>query len=174
MLTAKQFEAIGRVALLFNQIEWACERWYAAILGVPEMDVAIALSEEGMFTAKVDRLTKLFSALDKQWPDIKAAVAGAKPLLTEAKALAGERNRYVHALMIFDPKTAQTRLRRKKENVPGDLPAIERVGAKAYALDHNLNSALYSVFLAVEKARKSKGYHRVQGAEGLGCRFDKF
>ena len=116
-LTPQQYEAIGRLTLAFNGIEYWLESYMPYLVGVPELSVGYLMLEEGTFGRKADRFRSIIQAMGKDRPVCSNRVQALEKLLAEAKDLAQKRNEYVHALVVQDFKTKEVKLRIKGTTV---------------------------------------------------------
>ena len=110
MLTAAQYEAIGRFALAFNEIEFLLEVYIEQFLGTPEWAVASVLAKEGGFSNKLHRFKKVLSAIAAKHPALKVDTDIVSAITNEAQQVADKRNQYVHALVVEDLRTKQANL----------------------------------------------------------------
>jgi hypothetical protein len=67
-LTAKQYEAIGRLMIAFNNLEMHIEVLFAHTLGAPEWSVSLLFAEEELFGKKVERFKKVLRAISEDRP----------------------------------------------------------------------------------------------------------
>lgn len=155
MLTAQQYEAIGRFALAFNEIEYFLEAYVEQFLGTPDWAVASALAEEGVFSNKLRRFRKVLSAIAKGHPALKSATEAADKLAKEAEKLAEKRNDYIHALVVEDFRTKQTSLRLKGTVTPFNGAEVAGLTAQAQGLAEKLNEASANVLFMLDEQRKS-------------------
>jgi hypothetical protein len=126
MLTPKQFEAIGRLTLAFNELEYAVREYTPLLIGEK--------APRSGFSDKTRFLRKGLIAQDR--PGWSAPILEA---LAKAEELAKKRNGYVHALVIHDFGTNETRLRiQKRESTPrNEIPdptAIINLSLEAHTL----------------------------------------
>jgi hypothetical protein len=152
MLTPQQYEAIGRFALAFNEIEYYLEAYIAAFLRTPEWAVASVVAEEGTFSAKLRRFTRALSAIDEQHPALKNATEAAAKFAKEAGKLAEKRNEYIHALVIKDlgPKQ-QSNLRVRRTIKPFNDAEVAALTAQAQELADKLNDASAGVLVMLDQ-----------------------
>jgi hypothetical protein len=59
MLTDKQYEGIGRLALAVNDIEATVDIYLPFIVGAPEVGVSFLFSEEAPLSRKLDRFKRV-------------------------------------------------------------------------------------------------------------------
>ena len=155
MLTAKQFEAVGRLTLTFNQIEYAFEIYIAHLLGVAEWGVSEFLAEEGQFDHKAKRFKGILKALLDAYPQFDFQITTLQKWITEASKIAQERNRYVHAVAIDDFAKNETSLRTRTGQIACDPNEINRLAAEAAALVEQLH--LWAGDLAVMIGEMRRG-----------------
>jgi hypothetical protein len=118
VLTSTQYEAIGRLSLAFNELEYSIEFYSALLISAPEWSVSTMLAEQGHFEAKATRLDSILQAIAGEHTELLSDCNALRDSVKRAKELANERNRYVHALVVDDLGSSDTRLRaRGKEFV---------------------------------------------------------
>lgn len=113
MLTLKQYEAVGRLTLAFNDIEFVIETYTTFFIGSPEYAVSEWLAEKGMFQQKVERLESVLKALVIERPLLESAIKTIMDHLQQAKELASQRNLYVHAMVVYNFEKDLSSLRRR-------------------------------------------------------------
>lgn len=155
MLTAQQYEAIGRFALAFNEIEYFLEAYVEQFLGTPDWAVACVLGEEGVFSNKLCRFKRVLSAIAKEHPALKSATEAAEKLAKEAGELSKKRNKYIHALVVEDTRTKQTSLRVKGTVTPFNEAEVAGLTAQAQGLAEKLNEESANVLIMLDEQRKS-------------------
>ena len=155
MLTAQQYEAIGRFALAFNEIEYFLEAYVAQFLGTPNWAVGSVLAEEGFFANKLSRFTTVLSAIAKEYPALESAAKAALELAKEARELSKKRNKYIHALVVEDTRTKQTSLRVKGTVTPFNQAEVASLTAQAQGLAEKLNEASANVLIMLDEQRRS-------------------
>lgn len=154
MLTPQQYEAIGRFALAFNEIEYFLEAYMALFLGTPESGIAAVFAEQGMFWNKVDRFRKVLSAIVEEYPTLARLADAVDKLAKEALNVAKKRNEYMHALAVDDPRTKQAGLRIKRTYAAFNETEVVILIARTEALADELNFASASVLVKLDEQRK--------------------
>lgn len=114
MLTPKQYEAIGRITLGFNELEEVIEDYLASFIESQEAEVALCIAAEDLFNRKIDRLRKLIKALCIVYPAMSEQAEKVVQMFGKAKAFATKRNNYVHAYVTEDNQTKRPMLRFRK------------------------------------------------------------
>ena len=120
MLTSKQYEAVGRLALAMNELEYSLEFYTAVLLGTPEWSVSALLAAEGMFDQKAKRFDAVLEVISNERPLLGGQITPLREYVKKARDLAKERNRYVHALVVHDFERNKTSLRGRRENFECD------------------------------------------------------
>lgn len=106
MITDKEYEAIGRLALSFNEIESVLDNFSAALIGAREWKVSELLGNyRGDFGRKVDRFKGIVEAIAAERSVGAPSAHSILDLLKKAKMLAEQRNKYIHAVVVVDPKS---------------------------------------------------------------------
>jgi hypothetical protein len=116
MLTASQYEPIGRLTLAFNEVDFMVESYFAHFLATPEPPVSILIAGEDQIYRKAERFRDVLKAMvahRAELVDVAGTVIG---LLETTKSLAKKRNDYVHALVVENYGTRETRIRIKKSD----------------------------------------------------------
>jgi len=153
MLTSRQYEAVGRLALAFNEIEWAFEMYMAHLIGAPEWSASLLFAGEGMFRHKAERFDRLLKALAEGRPVLQAQIAPIRQWVKRAKELADRRNEYVHALVVDDFETNTTLLRIKGIDTVCNEDEINCLAAEAAVLVNQMHTDCGDLLVTVEEAR---------------------
>jgi len=154
MLTPQQFEAIGRLTLAFNDIEYMIEVYLAHMLGTPEWSVSVLIAEEEQFSKKAERFKRVLRKIQEERPQIETRVTSVLGLIAKAKEVAEKRNDYVHALVVHDFATNQTKLRIRREEIICDERGIIDLAMQASALAQQINTECGELHEALESARE--------------------
>ena len=93
MLTPSQYEAVGRLTLAFNDIEFVIETYTAFLIGSPEYAVGEWLAEQGLFQQKADRLAGVLKSIIAERPILEPLTSAIIDQLKQARNLAEERNK---------------------------------------------------------------------------------
>lgn len=135
MLTAKQFEAIGRLTIAFNEVENVFEAYIARLIGAQERGVSLLLAGEGTFRHKAARFRAILERLPEDHSDlVYVQIRAVLQLVRQAEELAIERNKYVHASITYDIAKNETTLLSRERTISCDEKAICEVAAKAWAI----------------------------------------
>jgi hypothetical protein len=131
MLTGKQYEAIGKLALSFNEIEAVIDDFCAHLIGAAEWSVSVLIAQEQKeFSRKADRLKRIVKAIAGERPVLHPNAGAIANLLIKAKALADKRNEHVHALVVVDFRTNETRIK-----IRGDETACDEARIINWAIE---------------------------------------
>lgn len=163
MLTPKQFEAIGRLTLAFNELEDIIEAYYASLLGTPEYSVALAIAEEEFFAKKIEKLRTVAKAYSDAYPesDISKQAKVVFELLSKAQSIGKRRNEYVHAKVMAAGPDGETRLKIKRsiEKTCNELEILALVGEISNLLEplsHECFELLEAILCARERSAREK------------------
>lgn len=155
MLTSKQYEAVGRLALSFNEIEYCFEAYTAHLLATPEWAVSVLLAEEGMFRQKAERFKKILKAVRAARPAFDAHIESVLTLVKRAEDLAKSRNEYVHALVVHDYSTNETKLRIRETETVLDEKKVNDLACLAEVLVNKFHTECGDLLVLVGEARES-------------------
>jgi hypothetical protein len=159
MLTPEQYEAVGRITLAFNEIEFMVEAYLAHIIDSPEKNVSQFLAGSDQIFKKTQRFDKILKLIEKEYSALAKQVQIVRDLLRRALALAEERNGYVHALIVQDFGTRETKLRiRGKGEVACNVAELHRLAEEMTRLANELDIQcfLLSDWLAHERPDKKR------------------
>lgn len=156
MLTPAQYEAIGRLALAFNQVEVAFEIYIAYILNVPERSVGEVLAEEGMFRQRAERFKKVLQSIGKERPILSEHLDPILQLVKQAKQLSDKRNQYMHAFVVRDLQTDRPRLRVGTADLDCDEARISHLAGHADVLAVQLHMLCGDLLMLLDEQRKSQ------------------
>jgi hypothetical protein len=150
-LTSKEYEAVGKLALAFNEVEAVIDDYLPSIIGAPEWRVAefFAARDEG-FVRKTDRLSAVVKRIEEHFGALRYITDAVLNLLKEAKELAARRNEYVHAVVVFDFRKNATKIKKRVEKVDreevfdeaGVIALARQASDLAIRLDNELGNLL--------------------------------
>jgi hypothetical protein len=156
MLTPKQYEAVGKLTLGFNEIEYAFEMYIAHLLGAPEWGVSVLLAGEGTFRHKAERFDHILHVIADERPAFHAQIEPIRQWVKRAKQLAEKRNEYVHALVVHDFQTNETRLRIKGTDTICNEAEINFLAVEMAVLVDQMHTHCGDLLVLVGEARESK------------------
>lgn len=133
------------------------QMYMALLLGAPEWRVSLLLVGEGTFRHKADRFDRLLKALGEERPTLQPQIEPIRRWVKEAKDLAGRRNEYVHALVVHDFQTNETRLRIKGVDTICNEEEINCLAAEVAVLVTQMHTHCGDLLVEVEEARKAGG-----------------
>src|SRR5947209_2842726 len=149
-MTPKQYEAIGRLALAFNEVEVIIEEYFASILSTPERGVAVLIAQEDSVSRKIDRFKGILKAINRERPSITEQVNIVFGLLENAQMLGGKRNEYVHAYAVDE---TLLRIKKREERVCDEF-AIEALTVQVNELSHDLDFECFELLESILVARE--------------------
>jgi hypothetical protein len=124
MLTAKQYEGIGRFTIAFNEIDQVVEVYLPLVVKYSECTLPTVHRNPRTFHA---RAVAFRTALERAsaGDEIAAAyAAGILKLLDRAEAIAATRNQYVHAVAFIDFQTNTRMLQMRNGDAAPDEKQI--------------------------------------------------
>lgn len=146
MLTAGQYEAVGRFTPTFNQFEAAMETYAPLLGGTPATGIML-------FGARLEWFEKILRAVGDD-PDVVSCQVGlVRKLLDNAKRLSKKRNEYVHALVLHDFATNETRLRIKGAETVCDEAEVRNHAAVAAWVAHQFCLECEKLIEIIEELR---------------------
>ena len=132
MLTGKQFEAIGRLTLGFNELETVLDTCLPYILQNPEWSVCLLMADKGhRFSDKIERFIKVLKAILEERPIAESRIKSVTSLLAKAKHIATKRNEYVHSVAYIDFRVNKRMIRNKKGTTTIDENEILQLAEEA-------------------------------------------
>lgn len=157
MLTAKQYEAVGRLTITFNDIDQMLDMWLPDILGNPEPSVAFLIAgNEMFFKRKIEFSKKLLKAILDDQSAAKPEIDAVSELLEKAKALNGQRNQYVHSVAFVDYKERRRKLRTDKGVIECNEDEVMALADKAGDITVKLSQAFQKLQTILIKLRCGK------------------
>jgi hypothetical protein len=161
MLTADVYEAIGRLTVAFNDVDYMMTSCITDLTGDGEVGEAQAITEENDpgFGRKRDTLKGLLKVVGREFPELGARIKALVALLGEAKQLSNRRNEHIHSLVFRDIGSKTIRFRYRGVPKPVDADAISSAAKESAALFHKLIDA-YS-YLA-EDLRQARGTKKLR------------
>jgi hypothetical protein len=139
VLKDKEYEAIGRLALAFNEVETVIDEYCPHILGASEWGVATALwDKKAGFDRKADRFASIVTAIAEHYGPLKGFTDPIIELLKSAKTLADKRNQYVHAVVFVNYEKNETLMMVRGNAQPCDEVGIRTLATEAVNLADRL------------------------------------
>jgi hypothetical protein len=130
--------------------------YIAHLLGTPEWSVSVLLAEEGSFHHKAKRFDRILQALDDEHPGFHAEIEPIRRWVKMANELADKRNAYVHALVVHDFSTNETRLRIRGADTVCNEAEINFLAAEVALLVDQLHTHCGDLLVLIGEARESK------------------
>jgi hypothetical protein len=155
-LSPKQYEAIGRMTLAFNDLEAVLEAYLMASLATPESGVSMLLSDEGSFHQKVERLKRILRKISAERQGLESHTQTVIHLLGKASNLAKRRNDYVHAMVVQDLRTKAIQLRMRGASAVCDEKEINDLTGQLKALWNKLIMAYGELITVLCELRESR------------------
>ncbi len=124
MLTAKQYETIGRLTILFNEIDEAVKMYLPLIARYSRYTLPLSYGEQSRFRMRADIFRKALNSAAEA--DLLAAAYADTVLkfLNTADKVATKRNEYVHAVVFIDWQTNTRMLQMRSGIVVPDAEQI--------------------------------------------------
>jgi hypothetical protein len=157
MLTAKQYEAIGRLTLSFNQIGFLVEAYFAYIIGSPELAASMLIAREDNFARNVQRFIRILKAITGARAAQRIQIQVVIGLLENARRLAVKRNGYVHALVVNAYGEGNAKLNIGSEVIPCDESEILKTEKEVLKLCKDLDRQCMKLLEGLERARYRDG-----------------
>jgi hypothetical protein len=124
MLTAKQYEGIGRFTIAFNEIDQVVEVYLSLVVKYAQCTLPAVHRKPRTFHARVSAFRAALE-LASAGNEIAAAYStGILKLLDRAEAIAATRNQYVHAVAFIDFQTNTRMLQMRSGDVAPDEKQI--------------------------------------------------
>ena len=153
MITTRQYEAVGRLALAFNDLDFAMRRSLAKVLSIPELSVGLLLTDGESFGRNAALFRKVLKALSDEYSSVKGLADAFSGTITAAATLAAERNRYVHATVVVDISDSSIALFAKGADLPFDVDRIEKLALECSALSAKIYSDQDELWEELKAAR---------------------
>jgi hypothetical protein len=162
VLTSKQYELVGKLAIHFNDLEIALEICVVNLMGAESLTLALRIvRSQRSFDRKRSMLSEILKAMEEESEPIRAAAKRVAIHLQEVKAVAQERNTVVHSHVHEERHSGETVLRTTGYEVVSDemlAEFIERVHAATLTL-YDLANQLVAELSAerFEKEQRLRG-----------------
>lgn len=138
MLTSRQFEAIGRLTLAFNEIDETIGVYLPFIVQCPERGVSCLLVKNETFSRRVDFFKNVLDEIAAERPIAVPNIVIVRNLLDQAIEISKRRNHFAHAVAFIDHGKNERMLRTKK----GEFPVVEQdifdLASEAYSVANRL------------------------------------
>jgi len=138
-LTNEQYEAIGRLSISVNDIEYVVGEMLRYFLSAKVDTVGeLYLKRDRLLSQKRDMLKKVITEVSNSFPHIAASADAAKSTLLQIDRLATDRNNLIHGQLIIDCATKTAQLQSKGAIVPSGAAHINSLAVKAKQLADDL------------------------------------
>jgi hypothetical protein len=157
MLTSAQFEAIGRLTLVFNEIELLFESYMAAVLTPTELRLGSTVGQEGTCNQKGERFKRILAGVCEEYPQLDALVNPMREKIQRARELSEDRNEYVHAIVVHDFSKNETGLRKRgkqPKQLSCDEKVINNLAKQMRMVVDEINALGNDLLMALEVARQ--------------------
>jgi len=155
MLTAKQYEGIGRFTIAFNEIDQAIEVYLPLVVKYAQCTLQAVHRKPRTFHARVSAFRAALE-LAAAGNEIAAAYStGILKLLDRAEAIAATRNQYVHAVAFIDFQTNMRMLQmRSGDAAPDEKQITDLAMESAWLARHFADEceALLRMYIEINKS----------------------
>ncbi|HEY1501204.1 MAG TPA: hypothetical protein VGF88_16645 [Acidobacteriaceae bacterium] len=131
MLTSRQYEAIGRLTILFNEIDEILTVYLPLILQFGKFDPRQGLGSERTFHARARAMQQVLAIAAESDQIAAIHVSGILPLLERSLQLSAQRNELVHAVVFMDFARNERLLRTRRGEAAPDEALILDLGTEA-------------------------------------------
>jgi hypothetical protein len=160
MLTARQFEMIGRVTIAFNGIEAIIEFYGPMfVYGTISDGASLALGakakieEKYNFKWKLKSLTSILNSLAENHSELSPMIDALLEMLKRAGNLSDERNQIVHGHVVVDPGSQHFVLKGKGSTINASEERLESLVAEVSGFVDVFGLACYELYTALSLQR---------------------
>jgi hypothetical protein len=157
MLSPEQYEAIGRLTVGFNDVDYMIE---CCIISLPDeveqADVRECLREQVGFERRKKVLVERLNVIMKEFPKLKGRVNSLRALIGAASALSRKRNEHVHGVIFRRVNTQHILARYRGEEKPINAAAIRRLAAETETLFHKFIDEYSHLSEELRQAREAR------------------
>jgi hypothetical protein len=154
MLTARQYEGIGRFTIAFNEIDEVLKAYLPLVLQYSKFTLPPPHDAPRRFHSRSVALRKVLEAASAAEPLAGAYAGSILKFLDMADVIAGKRNQYVHAVAFIDFRTNTRMLHTRSGASPPDEKQIFELAAEAAFVAAKLAEeceALLKMYLAMDE-----------------------
>jgi hypothetical protein len=142
MLTIEQFEAIGRLTISFNHLEYFMELHTVDLIGARDSIGYRIARREQFFDRKKRLLAEVLKALHATRPELQTRLDELLEVLDKAGDLAKQRNEIVHAVIATSNAENGYLWNTQKHTVPPcDVASIAKISEQIENLTQKLTVA---------------------------------
>ena len=155
MLTAEQYQAIGRLTIEFNDLEFAVEISIANLIGTEQWSQSLFLAErEFGFDRKCQLFIGLLKVLEDDDSSLSQGVKDIRKHIDQALLIAKKRNSCVHGMALSQTQGKKFKMRHRGEDREYDADEIKQIADEANSLFERFVEDFSDFLAAVDKARK--------------------
>jgi hypothetical protein len=157
MLTEKEFAAIGRLTIAFNEIDETVAVYLPIILQTPEPGVAVLIAESDSFRKRADLCRNVLDAIARERPAAETLINIVRQLLKRSIEISQKRNQIVHSVESINYAKNERMLRSRKSVLPINAQDISDLGNEAFNIAYQLIAQFEELasFLKTLRALKS-------------------
>lgn len=138
-LTNEQYEAIGRLSISVNEIDYVIGEILRLFLSAKVETVGeLYLNRDRLLGQKRDMLRKVIAEVASRFPQTVTSAEAARSTLFLIETLANDRNNLIHGQLVIDHATKTAQLRSKGTIVPSDAKRINSLALDAKRLADDL------------------------------------
>ena len=154
MLTAAQYEAIGRVALGLNDLEDVIGLGLSYILGMHEEIVSQKLVDRERFLArKIVLFREVLNALCTEYPNLEPEIKHMEQVLKEVDDVADRRNKIVHAKASRHPVQKGYGWMSRNQWISADAATIDSLAREVTGFENTFADAGTNLLSKLHDAR---------------------
>jgi hypothetical protein len=157
MLNSKQYQAVGRIALGFNRIDFVVHCYTIHFLGTSELGIAEMIAGRyRLFGQKRDFLKLILQQIAVERPAVKRSANAALSALAEASAIASERNGFIHGMVQEDPRTKRMVIGNKGRLHVCDQETLDALVSKVDEVFGKLTNSFSTLFVKLAEIREAQ------------------
>jgi len=154
MLSPRQYEAIGRLTVAFNEIDAVVEAYLPLIPQFGGFTAPAGLGRERSFSHRLRTFRKVLELASDGDPVAGAYCGGISQVLDKCEKVSVKRNEYAHGVAIIDFVRNKTLLKTRSGDIAPDEKSIVESAAEA---------AFWASRLADECEELLRHYLQIQG-----------
>jgi hypothetical protein len=156
-LTSEQYEAIGRLTIGFNEIDWSLDIFLGMVINGGSEEIDEIILNQFRSTSQKWQLLDAFAAhIPKRYRNLSSECERVRSAIKEVEKISKTRNQLVHARAVKDLFTPQVDLRTARPRfgmVVSDAKSIRETAQMALRVCGELNASCEDLWIKLGEAR---------------------
>ena len=154
MLTPRQYEIIGRVAIGFNEIDFLVGLYLSRFLGTHEIEMGEKISSRANLSGRRRELfLEVLDVVASKYPELESLITPVRISAQRAATLSVKRNEVVHGLLVFGRNPGEYALRYRDQDLMWDEADLSVLAQQLSLVEESLTASCHDLLEALNAKR---------------------